>query len=673
MQLDYTFELPNDLRAIEKSVHDLMERGLAVGFDGDRLRLNLRVGLTEALANAMLYGNCRDPHKHVRVEASLTPESITVRVTDEGRGFDPSTILDPTLPANRARAGGRGLYLIRNLMDHVEFNEQGNSITMVLRATGGDAARVKDPASIAEFAELVPLPPAVQAALEGFRRAGAGRRFRLAARHEGQWLELFGAGVQNEVDWSGAPTVGVPNSEGPLLAVQTPADGLTPEEAQFLAGVVGQLVAHEREARSAARELTERYEEINLLYFISEVLASVLSVPDAATRILSEVADVLGARRASLWVYRSEDETLALAASVGEGGLRGPIRADDPESATAWVFRERQPLNLERDTVLSAVPRLEPRPQGREAFLSVPINYTPPDGSTRTVGVLTLVGRRSNIRFSAGDARLLSAIASQIGAALETQRLVQESLRQERLVRELELAHDLQLKLLPDPSAFDAPISIVARCVPADSVGGDFYQLFHLPADRVGFMIGDVSSHGFSAALIMALTMSAVGIHAPESGSPAEVLRRVHRALIDELQTTEMYMSLFYAVLDLDAGELVYANAGHPHAFRITPSGAVSRLAATDPPLGILSSEQFSEATCRWTAGEDLLLLFTDGLSDALATEQSGRSGETILVDEVVRHRARDLDSILDHVFSTADRAAAHLPADDRTALLARG
>jgi GAF domain-containing protein len=82
----------------------------------------------------------------------------------------------------------------------------------------------------------------------------------------------------------------------------------------------------------------------------------------------------------------------------------------------------------------------------------VPINYTPPDGTTRTVGVITLVGRRSNVRFSAGDSRLLSAIASQIGAALETQRLVRTACGRSASMRELELAHDLQLKLLPDPA-----------------------------------------------------------------------------------------------------------------------------------------------------------------------------------------------------------------------------
>src|SRR5687767_551077 len=100
MPFDYTLELPNDLRAIERAVGYLVDRGREVGFDYDRLRLNFRVGLTEALANAMLYGNCRDPRKRVRVEAHLTPFEIVVQVTDEGSGFDPARVLDPTLPKN---------------------------------------------------------------------------------------------------------------------------------------------------------------------------------------------------------------------------------------------------------------------------------------------------------------------------------------------------------------------------------------------------------------------------------------------------------------------------------------------------------------------------------------------------------------------------------------------
>jgi phosphoserine phosphatase RsbU/P len=441
-------------------------------------------------------------------------------------------------------------------------------------------------------------------------------------------------------------------------------------DAEFLVRALGELLSYEREARSAARELTERYEEINLLYFISEILGSVLSLPDAATRILAEVADVLGARRASLWVHRPEEGMLYLAAGAGEDGHKEPIEVTDPDSATAWVFRERQPLNLERGHAIGALPRMETRPRPLEAFLSVPINFTPPDGSARTVGVITLVGRRSNVRFTAGDARLLSAIASQIGAALETQRLVQESLRQERLVRELELAHDLQLKLLPDSASFEAPPEIRARCVPADSVGGDFYQLFRLPGDRLGIMIGDVSSHGFSAALIMALTMSAAGISAQESGSPSEVMRRIRKALINELESTEMYLTIFYGVVDPESRQIVYSNAGHPHVVRVMEGGNWQRLGATDPPLGMVDVDTFCEATAHCDP-EDLLCLFTDGLSDSFRSDAG--TGESALIRDLARLRNAPLDDVLDYVFRSSNGGLVDVPPDDRTALFIRG
>jgi serine/threonine-protein kinase RsbW len=138
---DLSFDVPNDLRAIETSVERIVDYGRRIGFNPDRLRLNLRVGLTEALANAMLYDNRQDPRKRVRVEATVTPAEISVSFTDEGIGFDPSALPDPTLPANIMRSRGRGIFLIRHLMDRVEFNEKGNSIRMVLvNGPGGPVA-----------------------------------------------------------------------------------------------------------------------------------------------------------------------------------------------------------------------------------------------------------------------------------------------------------------------------------------------------------------------------------------------------------------------------------------------------------------------------------------------------------------------------------------------------
>jgi serine/threonine-protein kinase RsbW len=133
-------ELPSDLQVIEDAVAYLVERCRGFDFDGARLDLNFRVGVTEALANAMLYGNRRQPERTVRVEVSLDFERVVLRVVDEGVGFDPATVPDPTLPGNLERAGGRGIFLIQKLMDEVTFNEVGNAVRLVLHRdlVGGD-------------------------------------------------------------------------------------------------------------------------------------------------------------------------------------------------------------------------------------------------------------------------------------------------------------------------------------------------------------------------------------------------------------------------------------------------------------------------------------------------------------------------------------------------------
>jgi sigma-B regulation protein RsbU (phosphoserine phosphatase) len=520
--------------------------------------------------------------------------------------------------------------------------------------------------------EVAPLPAAVTSLLDTFSHTHNARDVKVWSRANGAWACVYPRGAAGETDGPTHMHVPIELDEGIELQLDVDGDDIRDADVNFLVEAIRQALTYEREARSAAREISDRYEEINLLYFISEILGSVLSVPDAAHWILAEVADVLGARRASLWVFDAEHNVLNLAAAVGEEGLTGPVPIDDPDSATAWVFREKQPLNIERGGLHNRPKVLEPRPHGREAFLSVPINYTPPDGGPRTVGVITLVGRKSNVRFSAGDARMLAAIASQVGAALETQRLVQESLRQERVVRELELAHDLQLKLLPSTAQFNGIQQVAARCAPAESVGGDFYQLFRLSGDRLGVMIGDVSGHGFSAALIMALTMSAAAIYAQQAAPPGKVLQQIHQAIIKELESTEMYLTLCYCVIDPIAQQLTFANAGHPHAFRVAADGSIKRLGATDPPLGMSQFEEYGEDIMAWRAQQDLLALFTDGLSDAYSPT-SGTGGERNLLKTIVENRDLTVHQLLENVFKIAERAELNIPADDRTAVFVRG
>jgi sigma-B regulation protein RsbU (phosphoserine phosphatase) len=459
----------------------------------------------------------------------------------------------------------------------------------------------------------------------------------------------------------------VPDSTGFWIEVGDLPEARAAEVAPQLAGIVGAFFTAERETAGVVEELTGVYKEIDLLYAISEILGHTTRLEEAAPTIVNEVAEVVGARRASIMVY---DEATRLLRTVAARGFSAdglhPVETDDRGSVAARVFREKRIIVFDPSDPLSQNPGTpDPRDYKSQAFLSVPICYGP---AGRCVGVINLTERLFGDRFTPSDTKLVSAIANQIGATIENARLVQRDLRRQRLQREIELAHDLQLRLLPAPAALMGDAQVAAICRPADSVGGDFYTFTRLGDGRVGVMLGDVSSHGFGAALVMALVMSAAGIHAGAGSTPDEVLASMLESLGEELASTEMFLSVFYGVLDPRHRRLIYANAGHPHAFRVPKVGPPERLPTTAPPLGLSSAASIQRNQVVWQPKEDLLCLWTDGLVD-----QSTGSGfsEERLLEEITRRRTETPDAIVRAVFGEADKATPQ-PADDRTLLVMR-
>jgi len=435
----------------------------------------------------------------------------------------------------------------------------------------------------------------------------------------------------------------------------------------FLLPVVGQYLQSALEVEHAANELAERYEEINLLYTMSEILGRTVNLEETARTILREISETVGARKGSILVHDRVTDTLQAIALLGnDTSAASPIGIADESSASATVFRTRRAMIVEPgDKICEAE-----SPYRRGAMLSVPIMWTAPAGP-EPLGVVNLSDRRSGHAFSAGDQKLITAIATQIGTAIQNARLVRSSIAQQRLVQEMELAHDLQMKLLPSVHVTRPDAIVAARVVPAESVGGDFYNLFRLGEGKAGALIGDVSSHGYRAALIMALAMSASAIHAQQTGDPAELVNRLHASLSDELSTTEMFITLCYAVVDARRGVLEYANTGHPHAFIISRDGDVQRLSALNPPLGMVDDTSLKSAM-PWSPGDDTLLLFTDGISDARSPRDL-KLGEDPVLETVRRFRHESPEGIVDRVFEVLGRHMGNSsPLDDLTLVVLR-
>jgi len=462
----------------------------------------------------------------------------------------------------------------------------------------------------------------------------------------------------------------LPSSDGLWLEITGgPPDRLEQAAGQALP-LLRHVVAAEQATIAVSEELQVRYEEIDLLYAISDILGRTLRLEEAAQTIIREVADLVRARRASIMVFDEAGGVLKTVASRGfdHAGF-DPVAADDPHSVAAQAWRENRVIAFDPNARAPSPGSPEGRTYVGEAFLSVPICYAAPGVTGRCIGVINLTDRLGTDVFAVSDQRLVSAVASQVGAALENARLVQRDRLRQRLQRELELAHNLQLRLLPSPSVLQGDATVAARFDPAETVGGDFYTFNRLGGGRVGVMLGDVSSHGFSAALIMALVMSAAGIHAGVMNSPDETLVALLDSLGGELASTEMYFSVFYGVLDPERGRLAYSNAGHQHAFRIPLDGEPERLATTSPPLGLAPASSIARRVVPWSPAGDLLCLWTDGLVDP----RNGPGGftEETLLEAICSRRDQPPEAIVEAVFGQAKEASPQT-IDDRTLLVLR-
>ncbi|UCD23394.1 MAG: SpoIIE family protein phosphatase [Gemmatimonadota bacterium] len=436
--------------------------------------------------------------------------------------------------------------------------------------------------------------------------------------------------------------------------------------------LISGLLAREKDSLNLQKALFSRYEEIELIYAISETLGTTIHLNEAAQKIVEEVSQVVGARRASILVYDERAGYLTAVAGVGKDVSEfGPIALDDDRSVAARVFREQRIIAYDPRDAEARNPGCG---QGRDyrgtSFLSVPITYPQPDGSQRPVGVINLTDRTGTDAFSGGERRLVSLIASQIAVAIENSRLVAQDIEQQRLRQELTLAHDLQLKLMPSPAVLGPNVDAAAHCQQAEGVGGDLYNFVRLQRDLVGVMLGDVSSHGFSAALIMALVLSAAGIHAAEAATPDGALRALFESVRKELADTEMHLALFYGVADRQSGVLRYSNAGHPHAFMMRAGGERERLAATSPPLGLADVNAIAAKSTEWQKGEDLLVLFSDGVADAVDGE-GARFGEEQILDLVEANRESPAATIVDVVAAAVSDFSGSVT-DDRTILILR-
>jgi sigma-B regulation protein RsbU (phosphoserine phosphatase) len=283
--------------------------------------------------------------------------------------------------------------------------------------------------------------------------------------------------------------------------------------------------------------------------------------------------------------------------------------------------------------------------------------------------------KQSEEAYSPSDLRLLASIGTQTGLALEVAELANslanEAAQRARIGREIEIAREVQERLFPQHMPALPAASLAGACRPAQGVGGDYYDVIEMQNGQFGLAVGDVSGKGISAALLMASlraclrTMMLIGeVH------PAELMKSLNK-LVYESSAANRYATFFFSIYDPATRKLQYVNAGHNPPFLFRASGVAqdpTRLEAGGTVIGLIPNAMYEEQSLKLKQ-EDLLLAYTDGISEAM-NENDEEWGEERMLSCALAVRQNSAEQILRAIVGGTDRFTGNASQHDDMTLL---
>jgi sigma-B regulation protein RsbU (phosphoserine phosphatase) len=452
---------------------------------------------------------------------------------------------------------------------------------------------------------------------------------------------------------------------GELQLGELRVTGLTGSAHQARLGVDAALLSQwsllESEMDGVANELIEAQDQLLALYDLTRSTRSHLSIPETLQSVAREAARLVKTEAAAALLWPDDD---------------APAVVQHPPNHTneSWILsvfeqsraRKREIL-LQRGDANSAG-----LPAGIDNIFLAPIQI-----GGKYTAALALINKPDGA-FGSPDMKLARAIAEQVGAQIENVQLYQEKLAQTRLETEMALARQVQMHLLPQSPPHGVGLDVYARTLPALQVGGDFYDLNQAPGGPYTFTVGDVSGKGISAALVMAMTRTVLRSAGRATGpgigwpTPAEIMSRATEELYDDLTQVSMFATIFLGQYDAAQRRLCFANLGHSPVIYCPAGGPARLLEADGPALGILPMN-LSEDQALPFGPDDLLIVATDGFSEANNTAGQMYGYERMLaLAESLADRCAD--EIARRLYAAVGAfSAGHAQDDDQTLIILKG
>jgi sigma-B regulation protein RsbU (phosphoserine phosphatase) len=402
--------------------------------------------------------------------------------------------------------------------------------------------------------------------------------------------------------------------------------------------------------------------QAGLLAEMTEGFASSLNIGETLNNAIARFMVHMDAEAASIFLIENNGADLVCHECAGPVNISG-LRLDVNQGIVGKTVRERA-VQMVRD--VSKDPDFAASVDANTGFVTRSILCAPLVVRGTCIGALELINKRTGDGlFDSQDRHLVTTIASAAALAIHNARMAAALIEQERVRKELELAREIQLGLLPAQANKDFPVS--GLNIPAREVSGDFYDFFMRPDGVIYFNIADVSGKGMNAALLMAKTSSLLRCLAKRCDDPGVLLGQVNDELC-ETASHGMFVTIVSGFIDPGSGKIVLSNAGHqPPLFHRT-DGAFQQIPAEAPPLGVAADLEFPTTTIHLNGGS--LYIFTDGVTESVGPDKRPLDVSGLI--NVIKTASattslQQLDSIVAEL-----RRAGHDQHDDITLLLIR-
>jgi len=430
---------------------------------------------------------------------------------------------------------------------------------------------------------------------------------------------------------------------------------LLDKTAEALLNTLQLCVANEYELENLSEEILDKYEEINLLFEMSESLGAIFELQLIYEILLDKIVQALDVKKASILSYDEANDRLVLEASRGLPNEIIKIVVPIEGTVSGYVLRRGTPLLVED---IGHLPEeIHPNVEGRNSsfgFISVPMLCSPVMVRDKRIGVINVTDRKDGRPFSTNDLMLLNSISSIAAISIYNAHLIEELKDTERVHRELEIAETIQMGLLPSQPPTVIGLDIYGDCKTAKNVGGDYFDYFKNEQGSVDIIIADVSGHSIGSALMMAISRSVMRSVIQQENSVADILKQTNHLLFPDLDRAGLFISLFLGRYNPQTRWFSYGNAGHPPLLVYkAATKEVIELDAEGMIIGILDQMEFEEKNIRLDVG-DIIVFYTDGIMEAVNPykEQFGldRLAEIIKIfhDESARDIVNNLYNQLD-------------------------